>query len=140
MKRSPSILLGIAAVALVSATAPAQLGRQMGLIDPNVATEAQLVAVPHMNAAIAKALMEKRPFMNVVELNTWLLTQGLTQEQLARLVTASLPSISRWETGRTRPDPRGLHLIEQLLHEHADRCADLLAEYFPVNAPIPSGE
>ena len=87
MKRSPSILLGIAAVALVSATAPAQLGRQMGLIDPNVATEAQLVAVPHMNAAIAKALMEKRPFMNVVELNTWLLTQGLTQEQLGESYT-----------------------------------------------------
>jgi DNA uptake protein ComE-like DNA-binding protein len=72
-------------VALVLSTpiaASAQLGRQMGLVDPNVATEAQLVAVPHMNATIVKALMAKRPFMNVVELNTWLLSQGVTQEQL----------------------------------------------------------
>lgn len=82
MTRSRSILLGIAAMALVSTTATAQLGRQMGLVDPNVATEAQLLAVPHMNAAIVKGIMENRPFMNIVELNTWLLTQGLTQQQL----------------------------------------------------------
>jgi DNA uptake protein ComE-like DNA-binding protein len=54
----------------------------MGLVDPNVASEAQLLAVPHMNATIVKGIMDKRPFMNIVELNTWLLTQGVTQEQL----------------------------------------------------------
>ncbi len=72
----------VAAAALAPIAASAQLGRQMGLVDPNVATEAQLLAVPHLNATVVKALMEKRPFMNVVELNTWLLTQGLTQPQL----------------------------------------------------------
>jgi DNA uptake protein ComE-like DNA-binding protein len=77
-----SLLVGLASTALVSATADAQLGRQMGLVDPNVATEAQLLAVPHMNATIVKGIMDKRPFMNIVELNTWLLTQGVTQEQL----------------------------------------------------------
>jgi hypothetical protein len=82
MKLPRHTLLAIAAIAVVSATASAQVGRQMGLVEPNVATEAQLLTVPHLNATIAKALMEKRPFMNIVELNTWLLTQGLTQEQL----------------------------------------------------------
>ena len=82
MIRTRILQLVVAAAALVPLGASAQLGRQMGLIDPNVATEAQLLAVPHMNAAIVKALMEKRPFMNIVELNTWLLSQGLTQEQL----------------------------------------------------------
>jgi predicted DNA-binding helix-hairpin-helix protein len=82
MVRTRSLLVGLAATALVSATADAQLGRQMGLVDPNVATEAQLLAVPHMNATIVKGIMDKRPFMNIVELNTWLLTQGVTQEQL----------------------------------------------------------
>jgi DNA uptake protein ComE-like DNA-binding protein len=77
-----SLVVGFAATALVSATADAQLGRQMGLVDPNVASEAQLLAVPHMNATIVKGIMDKRPFMNIVELNTWLLTQGVTQEQL----------------------------------------------------------
>src|SRR5688572_11445260 len=77
----------VAAAALMPITASAQLGRQMGLIDPNVATEAQLLAVPNMNATVVKALMAKRPFMNVVEFNTWLLSQGLTQAQLGESYT-----------------------------------------------------
>ncbi|HEX9564748.1 MAG TPA: hypothetical protein VF981_12280 [Gemmatimonadaceae bacterium] len=82
MKFVRSVLFGLAATAMASSTGSAQLGRQMGLVDPNVATEAQLLGVPHMNAAIVKGVMDKRPFMNIVELNTWLLTQGVTQEQL----------------------------------------------------------
>ena len=82
MIRTRVLQLAMAVAALAPLTASAQLGRQMGLVDPNVATEPQLLAVPNMNATIVKALMEKRPFMNIVELNTWLLTQGLTQQQL----------------------------------------------------------
>ena len=82
MTRRTILQLAVVAAALSPLTASAQLGRQMGLVDPNVATEAQLVAVPHMNAAVVKALMAKRPFANIVELNTWLLTQGLNQPQL----------------------------------------------------------
>jgi hypothetical protein len=74
------LLLAAAIVAPLPASA--QLGRQMGLIDPNVAKEAELLAVPNMTAPIVKELMAKRPFMNIVELNTWLLSQGLTQEKL----------------------------------------------------------
>lgn len=82
MIRTKVLHVVLAAAVLAPLPVSAQLGRQMGLIDPNVATEAQLVAVPHLNATVAKALMARRPFMNIVELNTWLLTQGLTQEQL----------------------------------------------------------
>jgi predicted DNA-binding helix-hairpin-helix protein len=82
MIRRKVLQFALAAAALAPLSASAQLGRQMGLVDPNVATEAQLLAVPHLNATVVKALMEKRPFMNIVELNTWLLTQGLTQQQL----------------------------------------------------------
>lgn len=81
MKRS-TFLIALSAALLAPSAGSAQLGRQMGLVDPNVATEAQLLAVPHMTAAIVKELMAKRPFMNIVELNTWLLTQGLTPQQL----------------------------------------------------------
>ena len=82
MIRTRVLQAAFAIAALAPLAASAQLGRQMGLVDPNVATEAQLLAVPHMNATVVKELMAKRPFMNIVELNTWLLTQGLTQEQL----------------------------------------------------------
>ena len=74
--------LAVVAAALAPLTASAQLGRQMGLVDPNVAPEAQLLAVPHMTAAVVKDLMAARPFKNIVELNTWLLSKGLTQQQL----------------------------------------------------------
>ena len=82
MIRTKVLQFALAAAALSPLPVSAQLGRQMGLIDPNVAKETELVAVPHMNATVAKALIAKRPFMNIVELNAWLLTQGLTQEQL----------------------------------------------------------
>ena len=74
--------LVLAAVLAAPIPAAAQLGRQMGLIDPNVAKEAELLAVPNMTAPVVKELLAKRPFMNIVELNTWLLSQGLTQEKL----------------------------------------------------------
>jgi predicted DNA-binding helix-hairpin-helix protein len=82
MKRRRILQFVVATAAIMPLTASAQLGRQMGLVDPNVATEAQLLAVPHMNGTVVKELMAKRPFMNIVELNSWLLTQGLTQAQL----------------------------------------------------------
>jgi DNA uptake protein ComE-like DNA-binding protein len=82
MMRRRIFQLAVVAAALAPLTASAQLGRQMGLVDPNVATEAQLLAVPHMTAAVVKDLMAARPFKNTVELNTWLLSKGLTQQQL----------------------------------------------------------
>lgn len=82
MMHKKVLTLALALAALAPLSASAQLGRQMGLIDPNVATEAQLLTVPNMTATIVKELLAKRPFMNIVELNTWLLTQGLTQEKL----------------------------------------------------------
>lgn len=82
MKATIRIGLALAASAVVAIPAAAQLGRQQGLIDPNVATEQQLLAVPHLNATLVKGIMEKRPFLNIVELNTYLTGQGLTAEQL----------------------------------------------------------
>jgi len=52
-----------------------------GLADPNIAPESELLALPHMTAPIVKSLIEKRPFMSVLDLNTFLLGQGLTAEQ-----------------------------------------------------------
>jgi DNA uptake protein ComE-like DNA-binding protein len=54
-----------------------------GLLDPNVATEQELLAVPNLTPAIVKALMQQRPFANVVELNKFLGGQSLTATQLA---------------------------------------------------------
>jgi DNA uptake protein ComE-like DNA-binding protein len=58
-----------------------QVGKSQGIIDPNVATEKELLALPHMTPAIAKGLMEKRPFAGITALNAFLLEQKLTPAQ-----------------------------------------------------------
>jgi len=78
--RSFAIVLGaLAIVACVSTSARAQVGK--GLLDPNVAAEKELVALPHMTPAIVKAMIEKRPFMSITDLNAFLLGQKLTAQQ-----------------------------------------------------------
>ena len=80
-------LLGFALVATLlvfgaSAAMHAQVGK--GVIDANIATEAELTAAPHITPAIAKALIAKRTekfFGSITELNAFLLSSGLTQAQ-----------------------------------------------------------
>ena len=73
-----------AALILVVATvssAPAQVGKSLGVVDANTATEQALLAMPNMTPAIVKALVSARPFGSIVELNAFLLGQKLTQER-----------------------------------------------------------
>ena len=60
----------VCAVVFVATLAPlqAQVGKPQGLLDANRATEEQLATVPHLNAALVKAIVDKRPFANVTEL------------------------------------------------------------------------
>jgi len=76
----------VAAVAVLMflsafAVARAQVGKSQGVVDANTASEADLAKMPRMNAAIAKALVGVRPFKSITELNTFLIGQGLTQDQ-----------------------------------------------------------
>jgi DNA uptake protein ComE-like DNA-binding protein len=69
------------AVALLALGSPAGAQATKGLIDPNTAAESELQALPGMTPAIAKAMVERRPFKSVVELNKFLLEQKLTPDQ-----------------------------------------------------------
>lgn len=59
----------------------AQVGKSLGVVDANTASEADLAMMPRMTPGIAKALVGARPFKSITELNTFLIGQGLTQEQ-----------------------------------------------------------
>ena len=65
-------------------TLRAQVGRSQGIIDPNVATEKELLALPHINKFQGESLKVKRPFMSITDLNAWL-SKSLKKEQLTEL-------------------------------------------------------
>jgi DNA uptake protein ComE-like DNA-binding protein len=70
-----------AAVAAPVGTLQAQVGKSQGVVDANTASEQDLAKMPHMTPAIAKALVGVRPFKSITELNTFLIGQGLKQEE-----------------------------------------------------------
>jgi DNA uptake protein ComE-like DNA-binding protein len=85
MKYPNRMARAAAAVAalLVAKSAPAlaQLGAQMGLVEPNVAADSVMTGVPHVNAAIAEALKAARPILSAVSLDSLLASKSLTKAQ-----------------------------------------------------------
>jgi DNA uptake protein ComE-like DNA-binding protein len=69
---------GVTATALtllMSSTVHAQVGKSATIVDANLASEVQLTAIPGFTPAIVKALMAKRPFAGITELDAFLKTQ-----------------------------------------------------------------
>ena len=85
MRKTLQFVATCAVACAIASTVPVRGQVGAGLLDPNVAPEAQVSALPHMTPAIVKELMAKRPFGNVVELNTMLTGQGLTAAQTAEI-------------------------------------------------------
>lgn len=75
------IVLGAA----LSGSAHAQVGKSLGVVDANTVPEKQLLAMPHVTPAIAKGLIERRPFASITDLHAFLLSQKLTSQQAAAL-------------------------------------------------------
>ncbi len=58
-----TLMLGLAA------PADAQVGKSLGIVNPNVASDSVLHSLPHVTPAIAKSLVEKRPFARMRDVN-----------------------------------------------------------------------
>jgi DNA uptake protein ComE-like DNA-binding protein len=71
----------VLALSVMATPAAAQVGKSLGVADANTAPEKDLLTMPHMTPAIVKGLLEKRPFASITDLNAYLLSQKLTQEQ-----------------------------------------------------------
>jgi DNA uptake protein ComE-like DNA-binding protein len=79
------LLLIVAVVAFAGWNAvEAQVGKSQGLVNPNVAGDKELLALPHMNPAIVKVIMQERPFANMADLNS-ILAKSLNKDQLGEL-------------------------------------------------------
>jgi DNA uptake protein ComE-like DNA-binding protein len=85
--RSKYAALGLAAALLIG-LAPAvraQVGNNMGVLNPNLATAEEMSALPHLNATLVAAITEGRPFANMLEVHA--LLPGLSTEQRQELYT-----------------------------------------------------
>jgi DNA uptake protein ComE-like DNA-binding protein len=79
---SAFVAIGLAIVA--ATTLHSQVGKSLGLLDPNIAGEKELLALPHLNPTIVKGVMERRPFLRMTDLNAFL-SQSLRKEPLTEL-------------------------------------------------------
>ena len=81
----PCLPAVIVTSALAAASpALAQVGKPVTIVDANFATEKELAAMPHLNAAAVKAILDRRPFPSITELDA-LLSKALKREQLTEL-------------------------------------------------------
>jgi DNA uptake protein ComE-like DNA-binding protein len=67
-----------------ASTAGSQVGKNAGVLNPNLAGEKELLALPHLNAELVKAILDKRPFLSMAAFHS-LLGGSLTKEQTAEL-------------------------------------------------------
>ena len=72
----------------------AQVGKSQGVVDANSAAEKDLASMPRMTPAIAKALVAQRPFDTIVDLNKFLIAQGLTPEQAMEFYAKAFVNIN----------------------------------------------
>jgi DNA uptake protein ComE-like DNA-binding protein len=84
----------LSVIVLVGSSASAQVGKSLGVVDANTATEQVLLAAPNMTPAIVKAMIAARPFGSITELNTFLLGQKLTQQQANQFYTKAFIHIN----------------------------------------------
>ena len=77
-------LVGAVVFALsIANVSQSQVG-QSQLVNPDLASEKELLALPHLNAVIVKSILQQRPFLHMADLNA-LLARSLSKEQLVDL-------------------------------------------------------
>ena len=54
---------------------------------------------------------------------------GLTQEKFAARLGVTLPTINRWENGRTKPSPLAIRTLRDLVASMGDEAKDLMARF-----------
>ena len=74
-----------AALGLTALTVPASAQLRPGLADFNKASESELAQLPGMTPALARGVVERRPFKSPLDLNKFLVDQKLTADQVKAL-------------------------------------------------------
>lgn len=85
MRRTVISTLAVTMLAAIPAASHAQLGKQMGLLEPNVASDSAMMTLPGMNDALVTALKGARPILSAVALDSILGSKSLGKPQRAEL-------------------------------------------------------
>ena len=67
--------------------AAAQLGRQQGLVEPNITPDSVLAGLPYLTPAVIRAIKDARPILSIVTLDSLLGANGVTKPQRDSLYT-----------------------------------------------------
>ena len=81
MKNLPGSCAIVALSLSALSSASAQLGRQQGLVEPNVAADTTMLKLPYMTAAIVDAIKGARPILSIVTLDSLLTANAVTKPQ-----------------------------------------------------------
>lgn len=84
LRISTCVVLAATAFAIGASVLEAQVGRRQAVLDPNIATEKELLALPHLDATIVKTILDRRPFLSMAETDKFL-SQSLNQQQRTEL-------------------------------------------------------
>ena len=78
------LMTTLALVMALASAAAAQVGRRQTVVDPNMASEKELVSLPHLNATLVKGIMSRRPFLSMSDLDAFL-KPTVTDQQRSEL-------------------------------------------------------
>ncbi len=73
-------------ILVIGFTHPAagQAGKNQGILNPNLVSKEQLMALPHLNGTLVKGIHGQRPFLSMTDLNAYL-SRSLSKDQLNEL-------------------------------------------------------
>jgi DNA uptake protein ComE-like DNA-binding protein len=80
-----AIVTALVIAVTTASAALGQVGKSQGVVDMNTVAEKDLAGMPNITPAIAQAIVAKRPFGSITELNALLVSQGLTPQQAMEL-------------------------------------------------------
>jgi DNA uptake protein ComE-like DNA-binding protein len=76
----------------LAAGVSAQVGQRQNLLDANTASDKELASLPHMTPALAKTILDRRPFASIKDLDA--LLTALTPQQRSELYGRAFVAIN----------------------------------------------
>lgn len=122
----PKTLAVVLAAGFFSTATQAQVGNNSAVLNPNVADESQLAGAAHLDTALVDAILDQRPFADMLELNA-LLSPSLSGAQRGEFYAEFFIPIDL----NTASDPE-IHLIPDM----SDRMTHEFEEYRPYTSLV----